>query len=57
MSQLTGIEKEFADIYQTLTIADKLSVEVIHAAMNHLKNNPHISISEALDYGLSEWIK
>jgi len=34
-----------------------LSVEIIWSAMHAIKNNPQLTISEALNIGAEEWIK
>lgn len=56
---MTTTEKEFDSIYSAFILADKykLSVEVFHTALTYMKSNPTKSIQDAVDYGLSEWIK
>lgn len=34
-----------------------LQVEILASAFEYLKANPKVSIVEALDYGIEEWIK
>jgi hypothetical protein len=38
-------------------INEDLCVEILWSAMNALKQNPNLSIQEAIDMGYGEWIK
>lgn len=46
------------DVHDTLKIASNynLEAEVITYAMIYLKSNPEITIQEAIECGLNEWI-
>lgn len=50
------------DIKWTKTVLDvskpfHLEVEVVTCALQAMKNNPELSIPEALTIGLNEWVK
>jgi hypothetical protein len=53
------LEIELDSITQVLKYGDEhgLSVEIIWSAMNAIKDNPKLAISEALNIGAGEWIK
>lgn len=50
---------DYRKIKECLEEATKhsLQVEVVHLAMLELKNNPSMSISDAMSYGFNEWVK
>jgi hypothetical protein len=53
------IFKTLDEVYETLTLANKynLSAEVITWSFRYLKENPKLTIEEALQMGINEWIK
>lgn len=53
------IENELNSVADALIYADenKLLTEVILFSLKAIKKNPELSIQDALDSGLSEWIK
>jgi hypothetical protein len=53
------LEIELDSITQVLKYGDThgLSVEIIWSTMHALKNNPKLTLSEALNIGAGEWIK
>ena len=48
------IEKELKDVERMLNITGKFSLqtEVVHNTLNVIKNNPSLSLSEAIEQGL-----
>ena len=53
------ISKILDEVYETLTLANKygLAAEVITWSFRYLKENPKLTIEEALQMGINEWIK
>lgn len=55
-TNINDTDDEMDAIIDVLNQGD-LVVEIFWSAMHYLKNNPTKSIPEAIDYGISEWIK
>jgi hypothetical protein len=59
-SSIKGITDESLDevtamVSTVLLTADSLSVEVVSTALLYLKENPEVTIEQALSVGLSDW--
>ena len=53
------IDKNYVSIMDSLEIAKEegLEVEVIYTALKSMKENSQLSISEAIELGIKEWLK
>lgn len=49
--------KQLDAIKNALDQSGDLAVEVLYFAFNYIKHTPTASIQEALNWGLSEWVK
>ena len=54
-----GAVEEIGDIAEALKRAEEYGLlpEVVWSAMSYLKETPAATISEAIEYGVSEWVK
>ena len=60
MSQdVDDYRKDMNDINESLKVAEKhgLQVEVVWSALLYMKRYPDATLSDAIEYGLSEWVK
>jgi predicted RNA methylase len=59
MTHSEKIKQEFIVIKEALEEASEnnVQVEIIHSALKHMKQDPKISISEAIFLGYEDWIK
>lgn len=57
MSKKSKTQKEMSSVGEALKLASKhkLEVEVITFAFKAIKDNPALTIEEALEVGLGEW--
>lgn len=59
MNTISDTERDMFSINSAINSADfnDLNVEIIWSAMNTLKQQPELSIEQAIECGVSEWIK
>lgn len=53
------IDKNYMSIMDSLDAAKEegLEIEVVYTALKSMKQNPQLSISEAIQLGMKEWVK
>ena len=56
---MVGLELELNEISKTLKLADEygLQTEVVWSALEYMKRQPKATLVDAIQYGLSEWVK
>lgn len=59
MTHSEKIKQEFNIIKEALedALENNVQVEVIHSALKYMKQDPKISISEAIYLGYEDWIR
>ena len=56
---MVDIGLELDEIHEALKLAEeyKLQVEVVWSALEYMKRHSDATLAEAMQYGLSEWVK